>query len=182
MLRMLPIILWTATVVAACSPTPAAVTSTTDSTPASTQPFTTTTLGPAAGGVAFVDCLRAEGVVASDLDLDARGNPLLGGLAESLDTTDPAVRAAIVTCTGFLTSAQTADLASDPELRLLVTEQLVAFAECMRAEGIETFPDPTPEFTSGAPFPLDAVPFQEAGFDDALLACQEVLGSFGLDG
>lgn len=180
MLRMLPFIVWTAVLVAACSPTPTAVTSTTAPTPASTPPTTTTTLGPAAGGVAFVDCLRAEGIDVSDLGLDAQGNPLLGGLAESLDTTNPAVRAAIVTCSSFLTSAQTADLASDPELRLLVSEQLVAFTECMRAEGIETFPDPTPDFTSGAPFPLEAVPFQEAGFDDALLACQAVLGSFGL--
>ena len=181
MLRMLPIILWTVAVVAACSPTPSAVTSTTVSAPEAIQPTTTTTLGPAAGGVAFVECLRTEGIDVADLGLDARGNPLLGGLAESLNTTDPAVRAAIVSCASFLTSAQSADLASDPELRLLVAEQLVAFAECMRAEGIEMFPDPSPDVTSGAPFPLDAVPFHEAGFDDAFDACQEVLGSFGLD-
>ncbi|MEX2279059.1 MAG: hypothetical protein WEA76_03115, partial [Acidimicrobiia bacterium] len=109
--------------------------------------------------------------------LDAVGNPRYGGLAQSLDTTDPTVRAAVVECAPLLGESSVVDLAVDPEVRVLVAERLGAFAECMRAEGISDFPDPAPDFST-TPFPI--VPSEAPGFDDALAICGEVLGSFGL--
>jgi hypothetical protein len=47
-----------------------------------------------------------------------------GVIAESLDTTAAAVQAAVAECSPLLSAAQAADLAADPEVRLLVIEQL----------------------------------------------------------
>jgi hypothetical protein len=144
---------------------------------------TTTTLGPAESGVAFVECLRTEGVEVAEVAIDNQGLPVLLEVAAGLDTTDPVIRAAIAGCSSLLTSAQTAELAADPEVRLLVETQLAAFTACMRDRGISEFPEPSSAFGGGsAVFPAELVPFDTPGFAEALDECQEVLGSFGLGG
>lgn len=162
-------------VLVSCAPSPSPQETTTTVTTVPTT--TTTTLTPAAASVVFVECLRAEGLDVDDVPIDSAGNPQYGGLALSLDTTDRAVRAAVVECSAALGESPFVDLAADPEVRNLVAEQLGAFAECMRAEGIDDFPDPDPD-VSATPFPI--VPFDAPGFDDALATCDELLGSFGV--
>ncbi|MEX2655356.1 MAG: hypothetical protein WD532_10075 [Acidimicrobiia bacterium] len=138
---------------------------------------TTTTLSPAAASIAFVECLRHEGLDVEEVPLDGVGEPRYGGLAQSLDTTDAMVRAAVMECAPLLGESSVVDLAADPEVRVLVAEQLGVFAECMRAEGISDFPDPAADFST-TPFPI--VPSDAPGFDAALAICDELLGSFGL--
>lgn len=134
---------------------------------------TTTTLSPAAAGIVFVECLRDRGLDVADVPLDGVGNPRYGGLAQSLDISDPEVRAAVFECAPLLGESSIVDLSSEPEVRVLVEEQLGAFAECMRVEGIEDFPDPAP----GSAFPIEEVPFDAPGFDVARSVCEELLGS-----
>lgn len=165
--------------VVACTPTPSVdETSTTTTT---TAPTTTTTLGPVEAGAAFVACLRAEGIDVPDLTLDGRGNPMLGELASSLDTTDASVRTSLVACADLLGSAQVADLTADPEVQLLVEAQLQAFSECMRQEGIDGFPDPGEDVVA-SPYPLEDVPYEAPGFDEAVVTCEALVGSFGIEG
>jgi hypothetical protein len=167
-------------VIVGCAPPAAAPPTSTTTTLA---PTTTTTLGPAESGVAFVECLRTEGVAVVEVAIDNEGFPVLVEVAASLDTTDPATRAAITGCASLLTSAQAAELAADPEIRLLVETQLAAFTACMRDRGIAEFPDPSSAIAGGSvAYPTDSVPFDAPGFDEALAECQEVLGSFGMGG
>jgi len=166
----------------ACSP-PASPPTTPSTTTSEVVTTTTTTLSPAESSAAFVDCLRGESIDVADVAVDAQGSPRLGELAETLDTTDGTVRTAIVECATLLSTAQMSDLAADPEVRLLVEEQLRTFAQCMRDEGVEGFPDPTGDsLMGGSPYPLEAVPFFAPGFGEALATCQAVIGSFGIGG
>ncbi|MEX1004599.1 MAG: hypothetical protein WD990_10670 [Acidimicrobiia bacterium] len=143
---------------------------------------TTTTLSPAAARLAFVSCLADEGVEVPADAFDADGAPRLGALAESLNTADPAVQEAVVECSPLLTSSQAVDLMADPEVRNLVIEQLAAFAQCMRDQGLADFPDPDVDAPVDAPFAVEDVPFSSPGFDEALGSCRMVVGSFGLGG
>jgi hypothetical protein len=167
--------------VTACSPsaeTGADVTTT--STGATT---TTETMTPAVAAGAFADCMADQGVDVGDIPLDAQGRPLLGAVTDVLDTADPAVRAGLASCASLLTASGAIDLLSDPEVSALVLEQLGMFSECMRAEGIAEFPDPDPDFSgTTSPFPPELIPFNEPGFGEAMLACQQLIGSLGLDG
>lgn len=128
-----------------------------------------------------MECLRAEGIDAPDLTVDGRGSPMLGELASALDTTDPSVRTALVACADLLGEAQVADLTADPEVQVLVEAQLQAFSECMRQEGIDEFPDPGEDVVA-SPYPLEDVPFETPGFDEAVDTCGALVGSFGVEG
>lgn len=141
---------------------------------------TTTTLGPSESLAAFVDCLQAADLL---VDLPAAEGDLSGDLpaiAAALDTSDPKVQAAVGECASLLSAFQRAELAADPEVRQLVVAQLEAFAACMRAEGVDGFPDPSDGVVPG--FDPDVVPFDVDGFDVALEACRAVVGGFGLEG
>ena len=165
-----------ALVASACTPA-----ATPETTPATTVPtsVTTTTLGPGEAVAAFAACLTDAGV-AIDAPLGGDVSVDLSSLASSLDTTDPAVRAAVVSCSPLLSVAQAADLASDPEVSALVSEQLLAFAECMRLEGVEEFPDPAPGSSPG--FDSEAVPIDDAEFDEAFETCAGLIGAVGSSG
>lgn len=161
--------------------TPSSSVDQTSTTTTTTAPTITTTLGPAEAGSAFVECLRAEGIDVPDLELDARGIPMLGELASSVDTTDASVRTSLLACADLLGAAQVADLTADPEVRVLVADQLQAFSECMRQEGIDEFPDPGEDVVA-SPYPLQDVPFEAPGFDEAFVTCEVLVGSFGIEG
>lgn len=163
----------------ACTP-PSSVDETSSTTTTITAPTTTTTLGPPEAAAAFVECLRGEEIDVPDLALDGRGTPMLGELASSLDTTDAAVRASLLSCADLLGAAQVADLTADPEVRVLVADQLQAFSECMRQEGIDEFPDPG-ENVVASPYALEDVPFEAPGFDESFVTCEALVGSFGLE-
>jgi hypothetical protein len=164
-----------------CSPSSSNGATTTVVTSApTTASTTTTTLSPPEARSAFVNCLTGEGVELPADAFDADGVPNLAVIAGSLDTTAAAVQAAVAECSPLLSAAQAADLAADPEVRFLVIEQLHAFTRCMRDQGVTDFPEPNAEAPEGGPYELDDVPFDAAGFDEALANCHDVVGSFGL--
>ena len=165
-----------------CSPSSSSGSTTTVPTAVSTTAAitTTTSLSPSEARSSFVDCLSEGGLEVPSAAFDVDGTPRLGVLAGSLDTTDPAVQAAIAECSPLLSAAQVVDLAADPEVRNLVMEQLAAFTQCMRDQGIAEFPDPADGLPDDSPYPLEDVPFAEPGFDEALATCHNVVGSFGL--
>ena len=181
-MRSLPAVLF-CVIVVGCSPSASDV-STTTVVPAvsTTAATTTTTLSPADARLAFVNCLSDAGVELPPGAFEADGAPRLGPIAESLDTTDPAVQGAVAECAPLLSAAQAADLAADPEVRNLVIEQLAAFTQCMRDQGVSDFPEPDGEAPVDQPYAPENVPFSAPGFDEALATCQDLVGAFGLAG
>lgn len=174
--------------VAACTtsgdpPSTASSTVEASTTTASTRPPTTTTLRVIDAASGFAECMRAEGIDVPEIPLDAQGRPMLDEVVEAIDTTSVEVRGALATCASILTSSGALDLSADPGIQALIVDQLEQFADCMRSEGLDGFPDPDPDFDgTGSPFPLEQIPFNDQAFPDASLACQEILGSFGLEG
>jgi hypothetical protein len=125
----------------------------------------------------FVSCLRNNGLDIPD--------PQFG--PEGVRFTDPAVMAgldfmsrdfldAMEACQHLLEALQPE---VDPEQQAEQNEQLLAFAECMRREGID-FPDPDPvrgltiSSMRGADGELVIDPF-DGDFQDAMRVCQEDL-------
>jgi hypothetical protein len=138
---------------------------------------TTTIPTPAQATEAFIACMRSEGIDLPDIPLDSRGLPDLSTVVDLLDTSVVGVRDSVAVCAPILTSAEAINLAADPELLAVVITQLHLFSECMRDGGVENFPDPVPEFSgTGSPYP-DVVPVDDPRFDEALAACQELIGS-----
>ena len=94
------------------------------------------------------------------------------------NTSSEEFRRALTDCAPILTSVGALDLRRDPELQAVIVSQLRAFAECVRNEGVATFPDPDPAFSGvGSPFSSDEVPFADPAFDEAVATCREALGS-----
>jgi hypothetical protein len=150
----------------------------------SIEPASTTTtlgrLGIEQATLKFGSCMRSQGVDTPDIRLDAQGRPILDDLRSGVDTSSVEFRRALTECASILTGAGALDLRRDPELQTVIVGQLGAFAECVRSQGIEGFPDPDPAFSGvGSPFPSDEVPFTDPGFDAAIATCQEALGSTG---
>lgn len=131
----------------------------------------------------FTACMRDEGIDIPDIRIDAQGRPVVGEAIEGLDTTTPEFRQALAVCSTILTRAGALDLRTDPELQAVIIDQLQAFAQCMRDEGIESFPDPVPGFSgTGSPFPLEKVPLTDPDFQTALQACQDEITFSGFGG
>jgi hypothetical protein len=146
-------------------------------------PSTTTTLGRLGieqATLEFGSCMRAQGLDTPDIRLDAQGRPVLGVLRSGVDTSSVEFRRALTECASILTSVGALDLRRDPELQTVIVSQLGAFSECVRDQGVESFPDPDPAFSGvGSPFPSDEVPFTDPAFDAAIAVCQEALGAAG---
>lgn len=147
----------------------------------STTVAETTSTTPAAASLEetalrFTACMREEGIDIPDISIGADGRPILGDLAGEIDTSSDAFQAALTACSPILTESGALDLSADPELQAAVQDQLQQFSECMRTEGVDGFPDPTPGFTGlGSPFPLAEIPLNDPGFQTALEACQSEL-------
>ncbi|HSJ28292.1 MAG TPA: hypothetical protein VLB67_08770 [Acidimicrobiia bacterium] len=155
MSRLVPALL----LLAACAP------NTESPTTVTTAPTTTTTSIPSVAEAeeAFVRCVADGGIALPDVtDSDL---PLLDRLAPHLDLGDPSVRQVVVDCSPILLLAGAIQF--DPEVAELVEANLAAFSECMRAEGVIEFPDPVGDRS----WPLAEIPFDDAGFEDALDAC-----------
>ena len=142
---------------------------------------TTTTLGRLGieqATLEFGSCMRAEGIDTPDIRLDAQGRPVLDDLRAAVDTSSVEFRRALTDCAPILTTVGALDLRRDPELQAVIVGQLRAFAECVRNEGVETFPDPDPAFSGvGSPFSSDEVPFTNPSFEAAVSVCQDALGA-----
>jgi hypothetical protein len=189
-MRRLLALVGLALVVAACSGEDATPTIpdsgdvvTTGSQPASASTSTVPRLSFEEATIDFTTCMREEGIDFPDVRIDAEGRPVLDDVLDQLDTATPEFRAALTTCAEILTAAGALELESDPELQAVIIDQLATFSECMRTNGVEAFPDPTPGFNgTGTPYPLGLVPFDDPQFESAATGCQEELGDFGLEG
>lgn len=130
----------------------------------------------------FSACMRDEGIDFPDIGVDAEGRPAIGDALDSLDMEDPAFQRALTSCSSILADTGALDLSSDPELQAAIVDQLSSFSQCMRTEGVEEFPDPSPGFTgSGSPYPFDEIPLTDPQFQTAIDTCGADLGSIGLD-
>ena len=130
----------------------------------------------------FSQCMRDEGVEIPDIQLDADGAPLLNADAlGGIDLQSPEFQSAFTGCISIITDAGAFSFDFDPEIEAIIQDQLQQFAECMRREGIEDFPDPIVG-GSGTPFPLTAFTnLGDPAFQTALETCQQESTFTGLD-
>ena len=161
------------TCMAACSPQTTQVSE-------STPPPTTTTNAPATAAAAvavFGACMKAAGFDLSGIAVDDEGRPDLSALAGEA-ATDPSFRQAVTLCAGPLSDFL--GLENSPGLRVMVRAQLQDYAGCMRASGVEDFPDPVADFDGTfAPFPPEQIPTDDPDFGPAVGACAAALGVNG---
>jgi hypothetical protein len=164
---------------AGCLPGTTAVEPSTTTTPDSTT-STTRPMTAAEATVEFAACMEAGGVELSSIPLDANGRPDLQAIAAEVDTGSSEARETLGACASILVAVAAIDLRSDPEARALVLDYLTRYADCMRAEGVDEFPDPSPDFAgAGSPFPVDSVPFDHPSYADADATCQRLIGVGG---
>lgn len=163
-------LVWMAVILAACSPAPL---------PATTAPsMPTAVLSPETVMAEFVECMRRFGVEVETLRVDTGGRPVLDDLSEHID--DPGFAEAVSRCAVGVVDAGLLDLSSDPELQEAVVEVLGRYAECMRALGLVSFPDPDPGFDGVSPaFPIDEVPFAHPEYEIASSMCRSVVADGG---
>lgn len=178
MIRRLP---WTLSaitvlVVAACTSDPG---------PVSTLPPTTTTTTVPVDGAAstaeFLQCMRDNGIEVSDLPFDADGRPRLEWLSAQIDYSDSVTVEALSLCSTFLGEGAL-DLGYDEQYRQAVVAQLEAFSRCLRARGVDGFPDPIAGFIGiGSAFPVAEIPYDDPDLPAAVDACQgTVFGGSGI--
>ena len=142
-----------------------------------TLAVTTTTIDVDTGLADYRDCLSAEGVSITEIPKDALGRPRMADAFASVDLSDRHVVDALETCGRHLSSGAL-DLSSDPDLQDLVQIRLERFADCVRLEGVDGFPDPVRDFDGrGSPFPVNRVPWADPGLPSAVSICSERLGA-----
>ena len=145
-----------------------------EATPASTTtiPTTTTTAAPPtanAAAAAFRSCLISAGFEIEEIPLDESGRPDLAALSNA-SATEAGFREALTNCAPLLGAFLS--LAESPGLLAMVREQLVRYAQCMRASGVEDFPDPASSFDgTTSPFPPEQIPLADPEINTALESC-----------
>jgi hypothetical protein len=124
---------------------------------------------PAKAARAFAQCMRANGV-ANYPDPDPNGRP--GSGHDAFDRDDPTFKAANERCRALLPGGGEHDVQSPGAVK-----QLVAFARCMRANGVPDFPDPD----ANCKFPSSAErgAHDDPGFQSASEKCQKDLPQHG---
>ena len=134
----------------------------------------TTTAAELDAGSALLDfsqCMRDEGVDIPDIGLDADGAPDLTDPAfGAIDVDSRAFADAFEVCQPILARVQAFRFAFDPEFQALLQDRLLGFSRCMRAAGVDDFPDPS---GSLRPFPPEVADMLE---DPALQATVEACG------
>jgi hypothetical protein len=121
--------------------------------------------------LAYVECMRDNGVEVTDPIFDASGN-LVDGLEfeGGKDAKSEDFQAASEACGDFLVAFKPA---ADPALEAEQTEAALHFAVCMREQGLD-WPDPAPDGTkfAGAEIKIDK---KSAEFQAAYGVCDEAL-------
>jgi len=134
----------------------------------------TTTISTEIGLDRYRDCMASEGVVIGEIPRDGLGRPRIALALTDVDLSDRAVVDALETCGHHLASGAL-DSSSDPKLRDLVQDRLETFAECVRLEGVDDYPDPVPGFDGrGSPFPVNRVPWHDPLLPGAVAHCRTV--------
>ena len=97
-------------------------------------------------GIKLADCMRAHGVPSFP---DPTPGELVGQqiAGAGVNLQSPAFQSAMSACKNLALAAKTAS-APSPEA---VKVELVHLAQCMRAHGLKTFPDPTTSASSASP-------------------------------
>jgi hypothetical protein len=124
---------------------------------------------------AFRTCLDDRGVSIDPIPFDANGRPRLNLAFDRLDFSDVETAKAVTECSGTL-GAGALEFVADDLVRRAVVGQLVTFSRCVRAKGIEDFPDPIPGFSGvGSPFPVAEIPYSDPGLAAATEACRSTV-------
>lgn len=139
---------------------------------------TSTTVTVEQGLAAYRECLAAEGLTIGEIPIDGLGRPRMAEALSGLDLGDRAVVDALETCGHHLTVGPLR-VQPDPEFADLLRVQLNQFAECVRALGVEDYPDPDPDFDGiGSPFPPNRIPWGDPDLQSAVDSCAgELAGS-----
>jgi hypothetical protein len=125
--------------------------------------------------VKFADCMRENGVSAFP-DPDPSGELTIDGIANgsSLDPSTAAFKKAISACKELQPAGFTGDKRSTKE-----QESALEFAQCMRDNGVEDFPDPTTDAplidTTRIPSAAGRGARSIPGFQAAVQTCRDVL-------
>lgn len=122
------------------------------------------TAQPTPGAQAYAECMREYDIDMSDPD-PATGLPTLG---DSVDPDGPAFIAAQEACGDLLPGGIRGEEDTTD------TETYLAFAECMRENGVPDFPDPQPGSGEGL-FP--GIDRTDPAFQQALEACGDLSGA-----
>jgi len=119
-----------------------------------------------------VACMRDEGVDIPDPQFDAAGRFVV---PTNINLADPKLRPALQKCSPLLAVAFPDVSNLDPAYLARVQDNLQNYADCMRTQAVEEFPNP--EFTGGLPS-LDLfgkIPFDDPDFRQADAACRPQL-------
>lgn len=158
-------------VAVACSSEPLATT-----VPPTTEVVTTTT--EAAPDLA--SCMADEGLTVGTLSYNEDGDAILDRtfFADN-ELTDPAVKEALDACYEVLRDARVRiRVTYGPLVLQEITDQLTAYSECMRENGVDNWPDPIEDFDgSQIPFPLAPMTagFADGDFGDANDLCEPLV-------
>ena len=132
----------------------------------------------------YAECMRDEGVDMPDPTVSGDGSFVIGaapvgasGSAEGeFDPTTDEFREAEAACSPILDDAM-GSIEIDPEQEAEMREQMLAFAECMREQGLD-FPDPT--FDGGGRVQMevgrDGAPPDGERWEEASRTCNEQAG------
>jgi hypothetical protein len=145
-----------------------------DDVPSAGGSTTTTAAGATGGGtadaLAFTDCMRDHGVEMEDPD-PATGIPQFSGGAAATET--PEFESAMEACQDLLPEGGIRGETGEDNL-----DELQAFAECMRENGMPDFPDPQPG-ENGVFGSDETIDRNSPAFQAASEACQDTLSGIG---
>ncbi|CAI7974446.1 MULTISPECIES: hypothetical protein [unclassified Parafrankia] len=116
----------------------------------------------------YAQCMRDHEIDMADPD-PSTGVPQFG---EGVDPDDPAVKQALAACQDLLPVGSRGE-PSDADL-----DVYVAFAQCMRDNGLPSFPDPQPG-SAGGLFAGADVDRNDPAFQQAAQQCQTILDKAG---
>jgi hypothetical protein len=126
----------------------------------------------------FADCMRDNGV-ADFPDPDASGRLTIDGVVNgsSLDTSSPAWKEAIGACRHLQPPGFTGHQRSAEQ-----QQAALEFAQCMRDNGVEDFPDPTPDGPLIDTTRMPGSPGARSipGFQAAMEACRDLPAQAGV--
>jgi hypothetical protein len=155
----------------AAAPSTSAATAPPDSVPADSATDGSQPLAGEPDPLAYAQCMRDNGI-ANFPDPSADGALNLDAATLGITPDSPQFKAADEACKHLMPAP---DAAGPPPAAM---EAMLAYAQCMRDEGITAFPDPNPE-SGGIELDGDAVGIDTPQFQAADEACKHLMGDGG---